>query len=71
MDLRIRDYMTESPHSIGANQPLATPHEMMPAHQIRRLAVLRTGELVGIVFTKPLSYADLSARLMDLFLTEE
>ena len=50
----IRDYMTESPHSIGANQTLATAHEMMRAHQIRHLPVLRAGKLVGIVSQRDL-----------------
>jgi acetoin utilization protein AcuB len=54
MEHPIRDYMTESPHSIGANQPLATAHEMMRAHQIRHLPVLRAGKLVGIVSQRDL-----------------
>ncbi len=54
MDHPIRDYMTEAPHSIGVNQPLATAHEMMRAHHIRHLPVLRSGKLVGIVSQRDL-----------------
>jgi acetoin utilization protein AcuB len=54
MDHPIREYMTESPHSIGVNQPLAKAHEMMRAHQIRHLPVLRAGKLVGILSQRDL-----------------
>ena len=50
----IREYMTESPHSIGVNQPLAIAHEMMRTHRIRHLPVLRGGKLVGIVSQRDL-----------------
>ncbi|MGO8994694.1 MAG: CBS domain-containing protein [Polyangiaceae bacterium] len=54
MDLPIRDFMTESPHSIGVNQPLAKAHEMMRAHRIRHLPVLRAGKLVGVLSQRDL-----------------
>ncbi len=46
--------MTEAPHSIGADQTLETAHEMMRAHRIRHLPVLRAGKLVGLVSQRDL-----------------
>ena len=54
MEHSIREYMTESPHSIGVDQPLAMAHEMMRTHRIRHLPVLRAGKLVGIVSERDL-----------------
>jgi acetoin utilization protein AcuB len=51
---RIRAFMSEAPHSIGADQSLATAHEMMRTHGIRHLPVLRAGKLVGIVSQRDL-----------------
>lgn len=45
----IREYMTPSPHTIGADQPLTVASEIMRAHKIRHLPVLRGGALVGIL----------------------
>lgn len=52
--LRIRDIMTESPHSIGAEQVLAVAHQKMREHRIRHLPVLRGGRLVGILSQRDL-----------------
>ena len=38
--LTIRDYMTESPHTIGSEQTLAMAHTLMREHSIRHLPVL-------------------------------
>jgi acetoin utilization protein AcuB len=45
----IRDYMTPSPHTIGAEQTLAVASELMRKHKIRHLPVLRGGSIVGIL----------------------
>ncbi len=45
----IDQYMTRSPHSIGAEQSLARAKEVMREHDIRHLPVLHGGRLVGIV----------------------
>jgi acetoin utilization protein AcuB len=45
----IRQYMTPSPFTIGADQKLTVASEIMRAHRIRHLPVLRGGELVGIL----------------------
>jgi acetoin utilization protein AcuB len=51
---RIGEHMTEAPHSIGADQSLAVAHQMMRAHGIRHLPVLRAGKLVGVVSQRDL-----------------
>jgi acetoin utilization protein AcuB len=50
----IREFMTEAPHSIGADQTLSTAHEMMRRHRIRHLPVLRAGKLVGLLSQRDL-----------------
>lgn len=45
----IQKYMTTTPHTIGADQPLAKAEKMMAAHRIRHLPVLKGGRLVGIL----------------------
>ena len=41
--------MTETPHSIGKDQPLAVAHRLMKEHDLRHLPVLEQGKLVGLV----------------------
>ena len=45
----IRQYMTPSPHTIGAEQTLTVASELMRKHRIRHLPVLRGGSVVGIL----------------------
>jgi acetoin utilization protein AcuB len=45
----IEQYMTRSPHSIGAEQTLARAKAVMHEYGIRHLPVLHGGRLVGIV----------------------
>jgi acetoin utilization protein AcuB len=45
----IRQYMTPSPHTIGAEQTLTVASELMRKHKIRHLPVLRGGNVVGIL----------------------
>lgn len=42
-------YMTPSPHTIGAQQPLRVARELMRLHRVRHLPVLHGGQLVGIL----------------------
>jgi acetoin utilization protein AcuB len=50
----IQKYMTTSPHSIGAEQPLAEAHKRLREFNIRHLPVLRGGKLVGMVTDRDL-----------------
>jgi acetoin utilization protein AcuB len=52
--LRVGDYMTESPHTVGAEQTLAAAHDLMRKHQVRHLPVLHAGKLVGLLSQRDL-----------------
>ena len=54
MSPTIREYMTPSPHTVEADQPLTVAHQLMRAHDIRHLPVMERGELVGIVTSRDL-----------------
>lgn len=54
MKLTLRDVMTESPHTIGEQQPLAKAHDLMQTFHIRHLPVLRGGKLTGLVSLRDL-----------------
>lgn len=54
----VRDYMTTSPHSIGADQTLALAHEKMRKNAIRHLPVLRAGKIVGVVSDRDLRFIE-------------
>ena len=45
----IGQYMTPSPHTIGADQTLTVASDVMRKHKIRHLPVLRGGSVVGIL----------------------
>lgn len=53
--LTIANWMTRSPHTIGADQALAAAHRLMREHRVRHLPVLRAGRLVGIVSQRDLA----------------
>jgi acetoin utilization protein AcuB len=55
---RIHEYMTPTPLTIGADQPLSRAHEMMREHGIRHLPVLVGGKLEGIVSDRDLSLVE-------------
>ena len=50
----IQKYMSTSPHSIGADQPLSRAHALMREHGIRHLPVLTGGKLVGMLTQRDL-----------------
>jgi acetoin utilization protein AcuB len=50
----VSEYMTRSPASIGAEQPLSVAHDLMRKKRIRHLPVLHGGKLVGIVSLRDL-----------------
>jgi acetoin utilization protein AcuB len=53
----ITRYMTTAPHSIGAEQSLATARDFMKAHGIRHLPVMKAGKLTGILSDRDLKMA--------------
>jgi CBS domain-containing protein len=46
---RVRDWMSPNPITISSDMPLPDAHQLMSDHKIRRLPVVDSGELVGIV----------------------
>ncbi len=48
-ELRVRDVMSPSPHTIGVQLSLADAGTLMRKHQIRHLPVLEGGTLVGVL----------------------
>ncbi|MET0390514.1 MAG: CBS domain-containing protein [Polyangiales bacterium] len=51
----VQKYMTTTPHTIGADQPLALAHTMLHEHQIRHLPVRSGGSLVGMITERDLA----------------
>jgi acetoin utilization protein AcuB len=72
----VSQYMTPSPHSIGAEQTLAQARTVMHEHKVRHLPVLDGGELVGVVtegdvhFVESLEDVDLHAVTVAEAMTE-
>ena len=56
--LTVRRYMTPSPHTIGAEQTLATAARLFREHQIRHLPVLTAGRLVGMLTERDLALVE-------------
>lgn len=57
-EMKISDYMTASPHTIGQEQTLTRAHEIMRKHSIRHLPVLHGGKLVGTVSLRDLDLTE-------------
>jgi len=53
----IQKYMTPIPHTIGAEQSLATARDFMKKHGIRHLPVLSAGKLSGILTDRDVKMA--------------
>jgi acetoin utilization protein AcuB len=53
----IQKYMTPIPHTIGAEQSLATARDYMKKQDIRHLPVLSEGKLVGILTDRDVKMA--------------
>lgn len=59
----IEAYMTPSPHSVGADQTLATARTIMRKYKIRHLPVMRAGRVIGIVSTRDLDFVEALAEI--------
>lgn len=57
-ELKISDYMTKSPHTIGQEQTLSRAHELMRKFSVRHLPVLHGGKLVGTVSLRDLDLTE-------------
>ncbi len=58
--ITVEKYMTRSPHSIGAEQPLSRAQALMREHDVRHLPVLHGGRLVGILTDRDVRFADVA-----------
>lgn len=54
----ISEFMTPSPYTIGAEQPLTRAHAIMREHSIRHLPVLHGGHPVGMVTQRDLNLVE-------------
>jgi acetoin utilization protein AcuB len=61
--LTVAQFMTRSPYTIGADQPLSLAHRMMRTNNLRHLPVLAEGQLVGLVSERDLAVIEASRRL--------
>lgn len=52
--MKVADFMSRGPYTIGAAQTLAAADRLMREHQLRHLPVLDLGNLVGIVSQREL-----------------
>jgi acetoin utilization protein AcuB len=52
--ITVRQYMTETPHTVGTEQTLSAAHALMRKHQVRHLPVLHGGKLVGLLSLRDL-----------------
>jgi acetoin utilization protein AcuB len=50
----IREYMTDTPHTVARNRSLASARRMMKDHGVRHLPVLEAGKIVGLLSERDL-----------------
>lgn len=53
----IMNYMSVTPHTIGAEQTIDVAHNLMKEHKIRHLPVLTAGQISGVVSDRDLRLA--------------
>ncbi len=47
--VKVSDWMTASPFTIGPDEPISHAHQIMKDNRVRRLPVIDNGKLVGII----------------------
>jgi CBS domain-containing protein len=62
MEVRLGDILTSSPVTVSPDVRLSEAREIMAEKKIRRLPVVKSGELVGILSIGDLAFADASKR---------
>jgi CBS domain-containing protein len=61
-DVRLGDILTSSPVTVSPDTRLSEARDIMAENKIRRLPVVKNGELVGILSMGDLAFADASKR---------
>jgi acetoin utilization protein AcuB len=54
----IKHWMSPAPHSVGWDQRLDVAHDLMRAHKVRHLPVLKNGRLVGMLSQRDLYFLE-------------
>jgi signal-transduction protein with cAMP-binding, CBS, and nucleotidyltransferase domain len=62
MEVSVREVMTATPHVVSPDTKLSAARELMERHRVRRLAVTKGDQLVGILSLGDVAWADASAR---------
>lgn len=57
----VKDFMTESPHSIGVSLSVGDAKNMLRAYDIRHLPVLESGALVGVLSDRDIQMIEVIA----------
>lgn len=70
MEVRLGDILTSSPVTVSPDVKLSEAREIMAEKKIRRLPVVKNGELVGILSMGDLAFADASKRAVGEMLEE-
>jgi CBS domain-containing protein len=70
MDVRLGDILTSSPVTVSPDTRLSEAREIMAENKIRRLPVVKSGKLVGILSMGDLAFADASKRAVGEALEE-
>jgi CBS domain-containing protein len=68
--IRLGDIATASPVTVSPDAKLSEARELMASHRVRRLPVLKSGELVGILSLGDLALSDRSERAVGEALEE-
>jgi CBS domain-containing protein len=61
-EVRLSDVLTRSPSTVSPDMKLSEARDLMEEHRIRRLPVVKSGKLVGIISAGDIALADASKR---------
>ena len=70
LEVRLEDIATTAPITVTPDTQLSEARSMMAEHRIRRLPVVKNGELVGILSLGDVAHADASERAVGEALEE-
>jgi CBS domain-containing protein len=60
--VRIGELASKSPVTVGPDEKLSEARDLMERHQVRRLPVMKDGDLVGIISLGDIAWQDASLR---------